>query len=176
MTSSKDDKELWQKFIQGVKPLDRKETTIPLNLPRKNLSFPKILFTPSSTASENFLYPYPCVESPLTSVAASKRLKKNSKISIDATLDLHGEILQNAHSILIKFIEKALRLNNRVILVITGKSLGKISHDRPRLIEMVPLWLQTPPLSQYVKKVTYAKREHGGEGAFYVFLKSLSSF
>ena len=162
-----DDDDTWQKYSLTVKPLISKDRAIsPIFLPRNR--FPRMI----QTSLQQSLFSLNTYSIDLSSNIRVEKLNKNLKKSpIDAILDLHGEIIKNAHPILIRFIEKAIHFDHRIILVITGKSLNKAVTHELRLVKLVPIWLKSPPLNQYVKKVTYAKREHGGEGAFYVFLK-----
>lgn len=164
MTSSDDD--LWRKFSQTVKPLIAKDRhSIPFMTKKSQI------YQRSDLISQSALFADPMSTGQLSNITVEKFHKNLKKSSIDATLDLHGEIVKNAHPILIRFIERAVQLDHRIILIITGKSLGKASTDAPRLVKTVPFWLKSFPLNQYVKKVTYAKQNHGGDGAFYVFLK-----
>ena len=161
------DDEVWQKFSQTVKPLIPKDRDF-LTPPVKKIR----IFRRSDLISRSVFLSEVITIGSLPNISVEKYDKSLKKLFIDATLDLHGETIKNAYPILIQFIEKALHFDHRIILIITGKSLGKASTDAPRLVKTVPFWLKSPPLNQYVKKVTYAKRAHGDDGAFYVFLKS----
>ena len=62
------------------------------------------------------------------------------------------------------------------MLVITGKGRGGEDHGPiPRrqgvLRHQVPLWLRQPPLGSVVLQVAVAHLRHGGEGAYYVYLR-----
>ena len=62
------------------------------------------------------------------------------------------------------------------MLVVTGKGKdrdepGPIPTPRGVLRHRVPQWLALPPLSQAVLQVTPAHISHGGEGAYYVYLR-----
>lgn len=101
---------------------------------------------------------------------------KRGKLVPDARLDLHGMRLDRAHPALTRFILTAHAAGHRLVLVITGK--GKRSQDdgpipTPRgvLKHNVPQWLAMPPLSQVVLQVAQAHISHGGEGAYYVYLR-----
>ena len=64
----------------------------------------------------------------------------------------------------------------RHVLVITGKGRAG-GPDAPlpvrpgALRHAVPHWLHMPPLSAAVLQVTPAHRRHGGDGAYYVYLR-----
>jgi len=101
---------------------------------------------------------------------------KRGKLKPEGRIDLHGMTLDRAHPVLIRFVLSAQASGKRLVLVITGK--GKGSDDdgpipRPRgvLRHQVPGWLSSPPLAQAVMQVTPAHISHGGEGAYYVYLR-----
>ena len=98
------------------------------------------------------------------------------KLLPEARIDLHGMTVAAAHPALTAFILRSQAEGRRLVLVITGK--GKRSEDSGPipvrsgvLRHQVPHWLETPPLRQVVLQVTPAHRRHGGDGAFYVYLR-----
>lgn len=102
-----------------------------------------------------------------------KRMSRG-KIRPEARLDLHGMTLAAAHPHLIHFILSAHAQGHRLVLVITGKGRGDHGPlpTRPgALRHQVPHWLHTAPLSPVVQQVTPAHYRHGGEGAYYVYLR-----
>ena len=102
-----------------------------------------------------------------------KRMSRG-KIRPEARLDLHGMTLAAAHPHLIHFILSAHAQGHRLVLVITGKGRGDHGPlpTRPgALRHQVPHWLHTAPLSAVVQQVTPAHYRHGGEGAYYVYLR-----
>ncbi|MBI6629484.1 Smr/MutS family protein [Pontibaca salina] len=101
---------------------------------------------------------------------------KRGKTAPDARIDLHGMTLDRAHPALTGFILTAQSRGKRLVLVITGKGRrsadhGPIPTPRGILKHQVPQWLAMPPLSQAVLQVTPAHISHGGEGAYYVYLR-----
>ncbi|WP_341540294.1 Smr/MutS family protein [Rhodovulum euryhalinum] len=101
---------------------------------------------------------------------------RGGKLSPEARIDLHGMTLAQAHPALNGFILRAQAEGRRLVLVITGKGLGPdgdgpIPERRGVLKRQVPHWLHQPPLSAAVLQVAEAHRRHGGEGAFYVYLR-----
>ena len=101
---------------------------------------------------------------------------KRGKLSPEARLDLHGLTLAAAHPRLIRFVLHEHAVGSRLVLVITGKGkakqdLGPIPTRMGVLRHQVPQWLLMPPLSSVVLQVTPAHRSHGGEGAYYVYLR-----
>lgn len=101
---------------------------------------------------------------------------KGGKLDPEARIDLHGMTLAQAHPALSGFILRAQAQGRRLVLVITGKgsgpeSDGPIPERRGVLKRQVPHWLHQPPLAAAVLQVAQAHRRHGGEGAFYVYLR-----
>ena len=89
---------------------------------------------------------------------------------IDATLDLHGQSIQNAHASFLAFIESCYTGNKRNLLIITGK--GKNSPGGVGAIKNeFKSWVKKDMIADKVINYTYAKNKDGGDGAFYVFLK-----
>ncbi|MCF3974388.1 Smr/MutS family protein [Paracoccus salsus] len=98
----------------------------------------------------------------------------SGKLRPEARLDLHGLTLAAAHPELIRFILACHAGGKRLVLVITGKGRGDHGPlpTRPgALRHQVPHWLHGPPLSALVQQVTPAHYRHGGEGAYYVYLR-----
>ena len=113
-------------------------------------------------------------DQPLRMDHKTHRRMAQGKLAPEARLDLHGMTLAVAHPELIRFILSCHDNGHRLVLVITGK--GKGDHGplptRPgALRHQVPHWLHMPPLSGIVQQVTPAHYRHGGEGAYYVYLR-----
>lgn len=101
---------------------------------------------------------------------------KRGKLRPDARIDLHGMTLAQAHPVLVRFLSDAHARQIRLVLVITGKGKdrddgGPMPVPRGVLRHQVPHWLQTGPLRPIVLQVTQAHFRHGGEGAYYVYLR-----
>ena len=106
---------------------------------------------------------------------AHTRLKRG-KLKPEARLDLHGMRLEAAHGALIRFILSSQAAGKRLVLVITGKGKdrdepGPIPTPRGVLRNQVPHWLELPPLAQAVLQIAPAHVSHGGDGAYYVYLR-----
>ena len=99
------------------------------------------------------------------------------KLRPETRIDLHGMTLSMAQPALARFILDAHIRGCRLALVITGKGRtgdanALMSERRPgALRHNVPHWLHMAPLSSVVLQVTPAHRRHGGEGAYYVYLR-----
>jgi DNA-nicking Smr family endonuclease len=101
---------------------------------------------------------------------------KRGKLKPEARIDLHGMTLAEAHPELMAFILSSQAAGRRLVLVITGKGKNRDAGDPiPTrlgvLRHQVPQWLRMPPLAPVVLQVTEAHARHGGQGAFYVYLR-----
>ncbi|MCU4652294.1 Smr/MutS family protein [Roseibacterium sp. SDUM158016] len=109
--------------------------------------------------------------------ANTHRKMVRGKLKPEARIDLHGMTLSDAHPALIGFVSGAWDRGLRLVLVITGKGRGGFEDDGPVpvrrgvLRRQVPHWLTAPPLGAMVLDITEAHQRHGGEGAFYVYLR-----
>lgn len=103
----------------------------------------------------------------------AERLRKGER-EPDARIDLHGMTAERAHDACLRFLAGAAARGHRVVLVITGKGRrdahGHLS-GRGVLRDSLPGWLRASPLGHSIVKIFQAHRRHGGEGAFYVYLK-----
>lgn len=106
------------------------------------------------------------------------RLRKGKMIP-DRRVDLHGMTAQVAHTVLTQFVLSAHASGARLVLVITGKGRthrdeGGVMPARPGVIRhSVPEWLRQAPLAGKVVQVIPAHRKHGGDGAYYVYLRRM---
>lgn len=94
------------------------------------------------------------------------RLKRGD-VAIAGRLDLHGMTQAEAHAQLDDFVDRAARRGGRLLLVITGKGNGGDGVLR----RMLPRWIQAGPHARRVLRVEPAHARHGGDGAWYVYLR-----
>jgi len=97
------------------------------------------------------------------------------KLDIDGRVDLHGLTQEQAKMLLRTKLMQGHERGKRLILVITGKGKQRTDEFNRQisgvLRQNVPMWLRQPPLSSIVLEVISAQQRHGGEGAFYVYLR-----
>ena len=105
-------------------------------------------------------------------------LLKRGKIKPEKILDLHGLTSVEAKTKAIEFTKTNLRLGLRLLLIITGKGKIKIN-DLNReelktgvLRKSLKSWLYDSDLRPNILGIISSHISHGGEGAFYVYLKS----
>lgn len=101
--------------------------------------------------------------------AGTGRRLRRGRLPIEARLDLHGMTQLQAHEALRIFLQAAVAVGRRCVLVITGKGdrLGEGGILRRRL----PEWLNDPALRPHLVSITEAAPKDGGSGAFYIYLK-----
>lgn len=115
-------------------------------------------------------------DQPLRMDHKTHRRMGQGKLAPEARIDLHGMTLNAAQPALTRFILNARSSGLRLVLVITGKGRDA-GPDAPlpvrpgALRHNVPHWLHMAPLNQLVLQVRPAHRRHGGEGAYYVYLR-----
>ena len=113
---------------------------------------------------------------PLRMDHKTHRQMSRGKLAPDARIDLHGMTLNIAQPVLTRFILQAKMNGYRLVLIITGKG-REGGPDAPlpvrpgALRHNVPHWLHMPPMDQIVLQVRPAHRRHGGDGAYYVYLR-----
>lgn len=101
-----------------------------------------------------------------------RRLNQGKK-EPDQRVDLHGLTIREAYIELSRFFTIALRDESRLLLVITGKGTHRSDKDADFgvLKKMLPQWLTAGPYARHVWHYCPAHPKHGGNGAYYVFLR-----
>lgn len=109
----------------------------------------------------------------------AERLRKG-EIEPERRIDLHGLTEAAAHDALLKFLRASRRSGARLVLVISGKGAPAPASDAPFAMDfgargvlraMVPRWFEEPQFVRLIADSRVAHRRHGGEGAFYVYLR-----
>ncbi len=192
---STEDKALWSRVAATAVPMhpDRKQPA-----PRVDPGAPPLPRAPEPPALNNVdfgdlrigdraggnstridLSPHPreaVQNQPLRMDHKTHRQMTRGKLSPEARIDLHGMTLAVAQPVLIRFILQAHADGRRLVLIITGKGRDG-GPDAPlpvrpgALRHNVPHWLHMPPLAGIVLQVRAAHRRHGGDGAYYVYLR-----
>ena len=105
-------------------------------------------------------------------------LLKRGKIKPEKILDLHGLTSVEAKTKAIEFTKINFNLGLRLLLIITGKGKIKINdlnREEPTtgvLRKSLKSWLYESDLRPYILGIISSHISHGGEGAFYVYLKN----
>jgi len=115
----------------------------------------------------------------LENINIKKSIKKRS-IKIDKKIDFHGKTLLDSEELFSNTIINCYNKGLRCLLFITGKRLFKTKdlqeNDKPKLYHGVIrsaliTWVGSKKFSQYILSYEPASIEHGGDGAFYVYLR-----
>lgn len=97
-----------------------------------------------------------------------KRIRRG-RVAVETVIDLHGHTQVTALSALIEFFSRNRLNGEKSVLVITGKGRNGTGILRARFLE----WLGREDIREHVTGYSTAHRKHGGDGAFYVFLRRL---
>ena len=105
--------------------------------------------------------------------------KKENKINIIKSLDLHGFTLEEANKKVESFLVNCFDQKISKVKIVTGKGLHSnndkdpyISKEYGILKNSVPEFIKNNPnLTKIIKSITDAEIVDGGSGALYVFLK-----
>lgn len=192
-----DERALWQRVAQATRRLHpKKAEAAPAPAPRKPpaavepapaapaLPAPWPGFAPRkpATSAVSLDLVRPLTEAlstrPPRMDAGLHRKMTRGKLEPEARIDLHGMTRAQAQTALTGFVLSAQARGLRLVLVITGKGrdrdedtgapmprrAGALRHDLPH-------WLQHPALRPAVLELRPAHRSHGGDGAFYVYLR-----
>ena len=112
-----------------------------------------------------------------------KKSIKRGLFKIDKKIDFHGETLLSAENIFNQEIINCFQSGKRCLLFVTGKgvySINKKDSTKPRLYHGVIRmafgeWARSKKLSKYILSFEKASINHGGDGAFYVYLRKNKS-
>lgn len=159
-----DDTDIWQRLVQGLKPLTKK-SYMPYSPPAK-----VVIKHAHTTPTDNIAVPQKGHSAWHNLHRREQKRVGRGTEAPQATLDLHGLTLAVAHTQLQQFVYSSCAAQHRLVLVITGK--GKISEGGGALRRALPLWLHDASLSPFVIGFRAAHGKHGGDGAYYVVLRS----
>ena len=95
-------------------------------------------------------------------------------------LDLHGLSLNQANKIVKKLVIKSFEEGCKKLVIITGKGLRSKVYKNPYLSKQMSVLKYSVPefikndkdLFSKISKISKADLKDGGEGAYYIFLKS----
>ena len=107
-------------------------------------------------------------------------LGENKEIKKFKKLDLHGSSLEEANQKVKNFLIKSFKDGYKKLLIVTGKGSRSKSYDNPYVSDKLSILKYSIPefinneesLRSKIIKISQAEIKDGGDGAFYVFLKS----
>jgi len=183
---SKEDVLLWDKIVTQTKPLE-KQLKDYKQLPRKGAAKNSVSagvnrigsVVESNSETKPFLELTPKQVEPFNNIKMDRKKYykiKKGKESPEDILDLHGFTVDQAFVRLEKFINKAVKRDLRLVLIITGKGLSRINQgfSTPKVGVLKASfinWLDDQKINKFVLQSMPAHRTHGGGGAYYIYLK-----
>lgn len=180
-----DEIDLWQKVVEQAVPLHPDRPVKPQTEPAPNPKTPTVARPRPGEVKQVPLPtrpttgpPHPPAPHPVQMDRKRYGKMKKGRLVPEARLDLHGFTLAQAHPALNRFILGAAADGLRLVLVITGKGKlrdepGPIPERTGALRHQVPHWLGAPPLKPHVLQIAEAHVKHGGQGAYYVYLRRM---
>lgn len=158
-----DEKKLWRRVVARVKarkplPVDADAAAAPSSA--KKIAPRTVAHTLAPSA------PITRASAPPQNRGAEKRVRRG-QLEIDATLDLHGHTQDTGKAALTRFLHASQKRGARTVIVITG--VGRMGEGV--LKRRLPEWLAGKDLAAIVSGFAKAHRAHGGDGAYYVFLR-----
>ena len=180
---NKEEDQIFFKYTRGVEPINRKNKIkkgikkIPKNIIKKIQKIKK-LETIKEKKTEKITSSQYIVET-----GKINKMLRRGQASIDKKIDFHGKILTEAEDEFQKTVLESYKLKKRCLLFVTGKGLHKQKNfiddslnKNPKLfygkIRRAFLgWVKKPELAKYILSIEKADFEHGGDGAFFVYLR-----
>ena len=195
---SSSDLKLWRQILDKVEPIRKSGRTKVINQEesvvdenkiissvvseqstiKKEIRQKKVINEESSNITSNINSEKKVVFTGIHRRLEQKMLR--GQIKIDSTLDLHGMTQEEAKDATVNFVKMAKKNNLNIVLIITGKGISKDNKDdgyrnryaRGVLNQNLPNWLKLPQIRNDINGYRYANIKHGGEGAYYILLKS----
>ena len=171
--------EVFFKQMKGVKPI-KKNNRIKKEEPKTNHKFgKKNIIKPKKNITSNVGTIIKNSEFFLEKIDLKKRIKKRS-FHIDKKIDFHGKSLLDSEQHFNDTVVESYNSGKRCLLFVTGKGLFKSKNleegEKPKLYHGIIRssfveWARSKKFSRYILSFEQASIEHGGDGAFYVYLR-----
>ena len=170
------------KKMRGVKPIKKNnkvEKEKPKTNTRSTKKTKKTNINKDLKATTHTPPKTPSPELSFESINIKRKVKKKSLI-INKKIDFHGKTILASEEEFSKTIISCYNKDFRCLLFVTGKGLYKSQHygetNVPKLFhgvirEAFVNWVKSKKFSKYILSYSVASREHGGDGAFYVYLR-----
>jgi DNA-nicking Smr family endonuclease len=177
---SVEEQQLWDRLAQTVNPMHARPVLRPQpfsGAPRAAVEAPVVARPKGRVPETRPLVPPPKPPAPVianTLDGAWDRRLGNGRAAPDYVIDLHGHTLDSAWRYLDHGLERALRQQARLVLLITGKprSAERVGDDRRGIIRAkIADWLTSSRFARQIAAVRNAHPRHGGTGALYLVLR-----
>ena len=171
--------DVFLKQMKGVSPI-KKNNRIKKEDPKTNYkSEKKNIVKQKEVITSNVSKVIKNSEFFLEKIDLKKGIKKGS-FHIDKKIDFHGKSLLESEQQFNNTIIESYNSGQRCLLFVTGKGLFKLKiHEesyKPKLYHGIIRasfveWARLKKFSKYILSFEQASIEHGGDGAFYVYLR-----
>lgn len=121
--------------------------------------------------SQHFIMTFKLEDEVLPLDRIDKKHFKKLNLHHITVVDLHGYTLPLAYERLKIAFQSAAQNKARILKVITGKGRTDSEKESPTLRQIFPKWMQETYFQNFLIKIRKAPADHGGEGAFLVYLK-----
>ena len=155
------DRRVWRRVTRTVAPKSGTARDIPKTASREAFAA-MMRVRPAAPAA-------PRAPGPLEETRA--KAVRRGRVRVDARIDLHDLTLASALPALERGLIRSWNRGHACVLVITGKGVRREGRLTGVLRAALPGWLAGPTLRPVVATYSPAHPKHGGEGAWYVFLK-----
>jgi DNA-nicking Smr family endonuclease len=166
-----DEKKLWAKVVESVRPLDGVPPPVAPVEPEPESASVAVAARKGRPAPPP---PPPSSRKPPgeTLDGSWDRRLGRGLVAPDAMLDLHGHNLATAYDLLDRQLEQAIDSGARLLLLVTGKPPGaERPAKRGAIRAAVGDWLHASRHSSMIAAVRNAHPRHGGTGALYIVLR-----
>ena len=171
--------DVFLKQMKGVNPI-KKNNRIKKEDPKTNYkSGKKNIVKKQEIINQNVKTIIKNREFSLEKIDLKKGIKKGS-FHIDKKIDFHGKSLLESEGQFNNTIIESYNSGQRCLLFVTGKGLFKSKNfeesEKPKLYHGIIRasfveWARSKKFSKYILSFEQASIEHGGDGAFYVYLR-----
>ncbi len=178
--TKKNNNNLFLSSVSGTKPIkksDRVKRPIPKQKPQTNINSEAAIKEKNNEPEKKTKTKTP-IEYKIEINKTNKMLKKG-RVQINKKIDFHGHSLKSAKEIFDQTINDCFQNSFRCILFITGKGLRKEEEStreknklyRGKIREEFMFWVREKKHSNKILNVQQASVQHGGDGAFFVYLR-----
>ena len=177
------EEELWTAAVDGATPLADRSTRVkpgpqPMSVPRPELD-PDLEAYDELRALVTGEVPFDIADSDEFIEGHARGLDprvirklRRGEFAVQAHVDLHGLLKEEAKAELEAFLSKSRQQGRRCVLVVHGRGLH--SKDQvPVLKEALKRWMHTARFARHVLGFSSARQHDGGTGAIYVLLRKV---
>ena len=171
--------DVFLKQMRGVSPIKKNNRIKKENLKTNYKPIKKKIVKQKNIKTSNFNEKKKNTEFFLEKIDLKKGIKKGS-FQIDKKIDFHGKSLIESEEQFNNTIIESYNSGQRCLLFVTGKGLFKLKNYeesyKPKLYHGIIRasfieWAKSKKFSKYILSFEQASIDHGGDGAFYVYLR-----